>query len=67
MKCFISLLMCFSLSGCYQVTSAGDVNEALSVCSTHGGINKILVSSLGTEFVTCQDEYGRWLHREGNQ
>lgn len=63
MKSLIIIVsLSLSLAGCYQVTSAGDVEDATKICSSYGGINHISVDALGGEFVRCQDEFGKTLH-----
>lgn len=52
-----------SLTGCYQVTSAGDIDAADKFCKYRGGVNNITVDFLGQERVTCQDEMKTYLHR----
>lgn len=51
-----------SLTGCYQVTSAGDIKAAEKFCEYRGGINHITVDFLGKEKVVCQDEMRSFLH-----
>jgi hypothetical protein len=58
----VAVTLLASLSGCYQITSAGDVGDATKICGEHGGINHITVLAFGDEFVVCQDEFVKHLH-----
>lgn len=56
------LLATLALTGCYQVTSAGDILAAQKACDGNGGINHITVDFDGFEKVKCQNEHSYTLH-----
>lgn len=55
MKFILIIILCFSLSGCWQNTSGGELKRGIDFCATRGGVDQIRTDCIGGVLVYCND------------
>jgi hypothetical protein len=64
MRILFSLIIAFTLTGCYQTTNLRDIKDAAAICGGLDAVVEIAAHWVGSESVTCSNRATYWISHE---